>query len=53
LVTTENLADSGDQLHFDAASADELGRRYAAQLRALQQAAPPSRRKTKVKPIRR
>lgn len=40
-VNAEGLTDKGDQLHFDAASADELGRRYAASLRALSR--PPER----------
>jgi hypothetical protein len=39
LVSSESLTDKGDQLHFDAASADELGRRYAIQLLALQRTA--------------
>ncbi|MBC8084841.1 MAG: sialate O-acetylesterase, partial [Hymenobacter sp.] len=39
LVTAEELTDKGDQLHFDAASADELGRRYATQMLALERAA--------------
>ena len=29
-VSAEGLEDRGDQLHFSAASARELGRRYAA-----------------------
>lgn len=35
-VSSEGLADKGDLLHFNAAAARELGRRYAAALRRLQ-----------------
>lgn len=35
LATAEGLRDGGDQLHLDTASARELGRRYAAALRAM------------------
>jgi hypothetical protein len=38
LVSSENLTDKGDKLHFDAASADELGRRYAVRMLELQPA---------------
>ena len=38
VVTSENLNDKGDQTHFDGASADEYGRRYATAMRALQAA---------------
>ncbi len=37
LVTAEGLTHKGDTLHFDAASARELGKRYAAQMQQLQQ----------------
>lgn len=36
VATTENLVHKGDNLHFDSASADELGRRYAAKMLLLQ-----------------
>jgi len=36
VATTENLVHRGDNLHFDSSSADELGRRYAAKMLALQ-----------------
>lgn len=36
VVSAEGLADKGDQLHFDAASANELGKRYAQNMEALQ-----------------
>jgi Carbohydrate esterase, sialic acid-specific acetylesterase len=36
VVSSEGLVDKGDQLHFDAASANELGKRYAAKMQALQ-----------------
>ncbi len=36
VATTENLIHKGDNLHFDSASADELGRRYAAKMLLLQ-----------------
>lgn len=45
VATSENLTDKGDQNHFDGASADELGRRYAVQMLALQVAAPPAKGK--------
>jgi hypothetical protein len=45
LVSSEGLTDKGDKLHFDAASADELGRRYAARLLALQPAAAPAKKR--------
>ena len=35
VVTAEGLADGGDGTHLDAASARELGRRYAAAMRRL------------------
>jgi hypothetical protein len=35
-VKTQDLKDKGDQLHYDTASARELGRRYATALLALQ-----------------
>lgn len=34
-VSSEGLADKGDKTHFDAPGARELGRRYAAAMRAL------------------
>jgi hypothetical protein len=37
-ATAENLTDSGDQTHFDADSLKEFGRRYAAQMIALESA---------------
>ncbi|HNR71458.1 MAG TPA: sialate O-acetylesterase [Verrucomicrobiota bacterium] len=40
---SKGLKDKGDQLHFDAASQRELGRRYAAVLLRLQAKAPPAR----------
>ncbi|MFD1875612.1 sialate O-acetylesterase [Hymenobacter bucti] len=45
LVSSEGLADKGDKLHFDAASASELGRHYATPMLALQRAAAPKRGK--------
>jgi hypothetical protein len=36
LVTAEGLTHKGDTLHFDAASARELGRRYAARMQQVQ-----------------
>ena len=39
VATSENLTDKGDQTHFDGASADEYGRRYAVKMQALQAAA--------------
>lgn len=47
LVSSEGLTDKGDQLHFDSASAEELGRRYAVQVLALQQAASPAKGRAK------
>ena len=35
-VKTQDLKDKGDQLHYDTASARELGRRYAAAMQDLQ-----------------
>ncbi|WP_046243336.1 sialate O-acetylesterase [Hymenobacter terrenus] len=49
VVTSEDLTDKGDHVHFNAASADELGRRYASQMRALQQAAPAPKERRKGK----
>ncbi|SMB80759.1 protein of unknown function DUF303 acetylesterase putative [Hymenobacter roseosalivarius DSM 11622] len=51
VATSENLVDKGDQTHFDGGSADELGRRYAAKMQALESAAPaaPSAGKRKIK----
>lgn len=48
VVTSENLTDKGDQTHFDGASADEYGRRYATAMRALQAAAPAAQEAGKV-----
>lgn len=52
LATSEGLVDKGDHTHFDGASADEYGRRYAAQMLALQQSTPTARktRKSKANP---
>lgn len=36
VASSEGLIDKGDQLHFDAASANELGKRYALKMQALQ-----------------
>jgi hypothetical protein len=36
VVYSEGLVDKGDQLHFDAASANELGKRFAVKMQALQ-----------------
>lgn len=36
LATSEGLVHKGDQTHFDGASADEYGRRYAAKMLELQ-----------------
>jgi hypothetical protein len=36
LVTAQGLTHKGDTIHFDSASARELGRRYAAQMSTLQ-----------------
>lgn len=51
VATSEGLVDKGDQTHFDGASADEYGRRYAARMLALQQvaSAAKSRKKSKAK----
>ena len=35
-VKTQDLKDKGDQLHYDTASARELGKRYAAAMLELQ-----------------
>lgn len=45
LATSEGLIDKGDHTHFDGASADEYGRRYAALMLKLQAAAIPGPRK--------
>ncbi len=37
VVTANDLKDGGDYLHFDTASARELGKRYAAAMKKLQQ----------------
>ncbi len=37
VVSSEGLSDKGDLLHFDAAAANELGKRYAEKMLALQQ----------------
>jgi hypothetical protein len=37
---SRGLKDKGDQLHFDAASQRELGRRYAVEMIRLEQASP-------------
>jgi hypothetical protein len=37
VVSSEGLTDRGDQLHFDSPSADELGKRFAKAMIALQQ----------------
>ena len=47
VVTSENLTDKGDQTHFDGASADELGRRYAMKMQALEAAAPAATKPSK------
>lgn len=39
-VDASGLTDKGDQTHFDAASARELGRRYANAMRALERTKP-------------
>lgn len=44
VATSENLTDKGDQTHFDGASADEYGRRYAVKMQALQAAAPTAKK---------
>lgn len=50
LATSEGLTDKGDQTHFDGASADEYGRRYAAQMLYLQGGSiPKTTRKTRSK----
>ncbi|MDR6340942.1 hypothetical protein HNQ91_004015 [Filimonas zeae] len=36
VISAKGLTDKGDRLHFDAASARELGKRYAAAMKALQ-----------------
>ncbi|MFT3936208.1 MAG: sialate O-acetylesterase [Chitinophagaceae bacterium] len=36
VASAANLTDKGDHLHFDAASANELGKRYAAKMLVLQ-----------------
>ena len=36
VVSSAELADKGDHLHFDAAAANELGKRYALAMQALQ-----------------
>ena len=35
VVTSENLADKGDSIHFDAPSADEYGKRFAEGMKSL------------------
>ena len=45
LATSEGLADKGDHTHFDGASADEYGRRYATRMLKLQAVATPAPRK--------
>lgn len=35
VVTSENLKDKGDSIHFNAASADEYGKRFAAAMKTL------------------
>lgn len=37
VVSAEGLLDKGDQLHFDTSSARELGKRYAAEMKKLEQ----------------
>ena len=37
VASSDGLTDKGDQLHFNATSANELGKRYAAKMIALQQ----------------
>lgn len=39
VATSENPTDKSDHTHFDAASADELNRRYADRMLALQSVA--------------
>lgn len=36
VASADNLIDKGDHLHFDAASANELGKRYASKMQELQ-----------------
>ena len=45
LATSEGLIHKGDNTHFDGASADEFGRRYAAQMLQLQGGAVPKETK--------
>lgn len=47
VATSENLTDKGDQTHFDGASADEYGRRYAVKMQALQAIAPAAQKSEK------
>lgn len=49
LATSEGLIDKGDHTHFDGASADEYGRRYAARMLQLQAATQKKSRKVKIK----
>jgi hypothetical protein len=42
VVTSEGLTDKGDQTHFDGASANTYGQRYAVAMQALQAAAAPA-----------
>ena len=37
IVSSKGLKEKGDQTHFDAISANEFGKRYAAQMKKLQQ----------------
>ncbi|WP_196781411.1 sialate O-acetylesterase [Flavobacterium sufflavum] len=37
VVSAKDLTDKGDHLHFDTASARELGKRYAAEMKKLEQ----------------
>lgn len=46
LATSEGLTHKGDKTHFDGASADEYGRRYAAQMLYLQGGSVPKANKS-------
>lgn|GEM_PF-204744 len=45
VVSSAGLTDRGDALHFDAVSAETLGKRYAAKMKAVQAAAACSKEK--------
>ncbi|MGQ7946161.1 sialate O-acetylesterase [Flavobacterium sp. WC2509] len=50
VVSAKDLTDRGDHLHFDTTSARELGKRYAAAMKNLQQKPTGSAEKKKLEP---